>query len=463
MKSLIRTALLIALAFTVGCAKTTSADVEKAAETQEKSAASSEAAPAGEGICAEHGVLEAVCTKCNPVLAAVFQAKGDWCAEHGFPESLCPRCHPERGGKPSVDVQDDGSPADGQKIRLKSSDTARLAGIETVAAAKGRRISETAVPVKITYDANRLAIVNARTPGVVKKLGADIGAWVAAGDHLALIESAMVSADQSRLASAKSRFELAESRLRRESELEKKGISSRYEVETAAQELQEARAEYNVLASSLGVIKAEGGSEGRYSLTAPFSGVVTQRNVSVNQYVDSEETLFEIVDTSSMWAELAIPEAELGQARKGSRVTLKFDGLPGREFQGTIDNIDPVLDPQTRTAKARVRLSNPSGLLKVNMYGKALITVSGSKGAALVPRSAIQRAKSVQLVFVRTAPDEYETRRVRTLPGGWDSEYVDVASGIEPGEEIVTAGSFFLKTETLKDSIGAGCCDVDNK
>ena len=55
-------------------------------------------------LCRAHGVLEAVCPKCNPKLAAVFQAKGDWCAEHGFPESFCPLCHPERGGRPVAEV-----------------------------------------------------------------------------------------------------------------------------------------------------------------------------------------------------------------------------------------------------------------------------------------------------------------------------------------------------------------------
>src|SRR5213594_2796022 len=71
-----------------------------------QSAAGSAAAPApvpagGRGL---GGVLEAVCTKCNPALIAVFKAKGDWCEEHGFPESFCPICHPERGGRPGWDI-----------------------------------------------------------------------------------------------------------------------------------------------------------------------------------------------------------------------------------------------------------------------------------------------------------------------------------------------------------------------
>ena len=138
-------------------------------------------------------MLEALCTKCNPKLAPIFQAKGDWCAEHGFPESVCPICHPERGGKPAVDVAGDDAPADGTKVILKGKDTARLAGIETTKAVPGRGRAEIVAPVVISYDAARVAQVGARAPGVVKRVSADIGAWVSAGTPLAVIESAAVS------------------------------------------------------------------------------------------------------------------------------------------------------------------------------------------------------------------------------------------------------------------------------
>src|SRR5687768_12853204 len=87
-------------------------------------------------MCAEHGVLEAICTKCHPTLIPVFQAKGDWCEEHGFPESVCPICHPERGGRPKTDVTivDDGAPADGTKVKLKDKALAARVRIETVKA-----------------------------------------------------------------------------------------------------------------------------------------------------------------------------------------------------------------------------------------------------------------------------------------------------------------------------------------
>ena len=415
------------------------------------------------GICKEHGVLEALCTKCNPKLATIFQAKGDWCAEHGFPESVCPLCHPERGGKPAVDVTGDDAPPDGTKVILKGNDTARLAGIETTKAVPGRGTAEIIAPVVINYDATGVAQVGARAPGIVKRISADIGSRVSAGTPLAVIESATVSGDQSRLAAARSRVKTAEANYRREAELEKKGISAKKEVQAAQQSLSEATAELESLQASLRGVGAGNGSGGRYTVKAPVSGVITQRTVSLDRYVDSQTPLFEIVDTSSMWAEVALPEAELGNVKAGTKVIITMDGLSGREFRGTIAHIATVIDPQTRTAKARVKLANPSGLLKANMYGQARISTGGSRSSSAVPRKAIQRAKSVKLAFVRLAPNEFEARRVQVASNHGSGDLVEIASGIEVGEEIVVAGSFLLKTETLKDSIGAGCCEVDTK
>jgi cobalt-zinc-cadmium efflux system membrane fusion protein len=93
------------------------------------------------------------------------------------------------------------------------------------------------------------------------------------------------------------------------------------------------------------------------------------------------------------------------------------------------------------------------------MYAKARIIDNANAASVLVPKEAVQEAKGVQLVFVQLSPDAFEARRVRTLPAEHDR--VAIASDVRPGERVVTTGSFLLKTETLKESIGAGCCDVE--
>jgi cobalt-zinc-cadmium efflux system membrane fusion protein len=124
---------------------------------------------------------------------------------------------------------------------------------------------------------------------------------------------------------------------------------------------------------------------------------------------------------------------------------------------GKVAYVAPSLDPQTRTARARVALANPDGTLRAQMFGQARIAIESEHSAVMVPRQAIQKAKDVRLVFVRLAEDLFETRRV-TL-GIQEQDQVEVTRGIKPGEEVVTTGSFLLKTETSKESIGAGCCE----
>src|SRR5213594_3526518 len=106
-------AIMVLALICPACREQSPASKVPSAQSAAGSAAAPAPVPAGgrglggaveEAFCKEHGVLEAVCTKCNPALIAVFKAKGDWCEEHGFPESFCPICHPERGGRPASDI-----------------------------------------------------------------------------------------------------------------------------------------------------------------------------------------------------------------------------------------------------------------------------------------------------------------------------------------------------------------------
>lgn len=412
------------------------------------------------GFCTEHGVLEAVCTKCNPALIPVFQSKGDWCAEHGFPESICPICHPERGGKPATDVSADPAPADGTKIHFKTLETARQAGLETVAAVECPNTLGISAVGRIAYDATRVAMVNARAAGVIRAIHVDVGTKVRAGAPLAEIESATVGADRSKLAASQARMEIAAGDYQRATDLYAKGIVPSKEVVAAEQEFKAAKAEH---ASMLQALRVVGTSteDGAYTLAAPLGGIVTQRNTSIGTMVDASQTLFEIVDPAFMWAEIDIREADLSVLRVGQAVVVTVDGLGAREFTGRIDYIAPAVDPKTRTVMARARLANPDGILRANMYARVRIAAGDSRGSVAVPRKAVQQAAGVSLVFVQLAVDSYETRRVEVLPGS--GEIVELAKGIRPGEIVVTEGSFLLKTETLKGSIGAGCCEIEKK
>lgn len=426
-------------------------------ETQDKKATKATSEEAEGGMCAEHGVMEAICTKCNPKLIPIFKAKGDFCEEHGFPMSVCPIHHPERGGKPAAKVTAEKAPADGTKVRLKSTETAKLAGFKTVGAERrpgGARLDALA---SITYDATKWAQVNARATGVVRAVKVDVGTTVKAGAPLAIIESASVGADRSRLTASGSRVALAEATLKRERELFQQGLTAQKAVLAAQQELDAAKAEQAAARASVGVVGPNAGSSG-YVVTAPIAGVVTKRGITIGHMVSSEsDILFEVVDTSSMRADIEIPETELRRVRVGQEVSVTAEAVPDSEFKGVIDYIAPDISRETRTAKARVTLANPEGALRANMFGRARIALGGAADSVLVPRIAVQRVDGVDLVFVKLGETEYEARRVKT--GIREGDTVEITQGVKSGEAVVTDGSFFLKTETLKGSIGAGCCE----
>jgi len=428
-------------------------------ESKSGSSATTAEATVASDMCAEHGVLEVVCTKCHPKLIPVFQAKGDWCPEHGFPMSICPIHHPERGGRPEAQIAIDEAPASGTKVRFRTLQAAKDAGIETVVVSEGMEGSGVFATATLVADASHMAVVNARAAGVVRSIHADLGSRVARGAPLVTLESSEVGEDRSRLQTAQARASVAEANYEREKALFEKGVSSQRDAQEAEREWTAAKAEVSAASSALGMIGTAEGSAGSYVLRAPIVGTVTKRTVTVGTLVHTEDVLFEIVDTAQLWAEIDVPEQHVSHVRAGQHVVLTVNGFPGREFRGVVKFVSPSIDPVTRTAKARASFINRDGALRANMFAKARIIDDSNESAVLVPKTAVQDAKGVQLVFVQLGPDAYEARRVRATPA--NEHMVAVTADIRPGDRVVTTGSFLLKTETLKESIGAGCCDVE--
>ena len=419
---------------------------------------STRATPSADAFCSEHGVPEAMCTKCNPKLIPLFQEKGDWCAEHGLPESVCPVCHPELGGHPPA-ATGDGAPADGTKVRLATPETSRHAGIETVEARADEAADELQVVGTIAYDAARRAEVNARARGVVREIRVEVGQRVEANAPLIRIESAEIGAEQSRLLAANARIDVAKAANERVQALFEKGMSAKKDLLEAQLELDRAVADRAAAQAALGIVGVDPKDGSSFVLGAPIAGTCVRRSATIGRMVDSNEVLCEIVDTSRMWAELDVPEGSLGRVEPKQEIVVTSDALGSREFRGRIDYVAPEIDGHTRTAKARAQLDNPDGALRANLFVRARILLGPKHARVLVPRSSVQRAKAVELVFVELAPGTYETRRVRGVPAAGDLFALE--SGVVAGERVVAAGSFLLKTETLKGAIGAGCCAGD--
>jgi len=196
------------------------------------------------------------------------------------------------------------------------------------------------------------------------------------------------------------------------------------------------------------------------ALAAPFDGLVVERAATIGEVVDTTTPLLAVADTTKMWAMLDLSQAQLPQVQAGQAVVLVIDGLRGESFAGHIVSINSEAEPRTRVIKARAEIDNPDGLLRANSFGRAEITVRNGTTALLVPKAAVQWDGCCNMAFVRESATRFRTRKLRL--GCEAGDFYEVLAGLDGNEAVVTQGSFLLKTEVLKSSIGAGCCEVDH-
>lgn len=428
--------------------------------------------------CGGHGVPESECTRCNPELIPQFRARHDWCEEHGVPESQCTICHPEllrqgvvpprpRDGRPAGEapptrggreapVSDAGTSAvrPGTTVRLARPEVVERVGIETIAAERRPLAEEVSAPVRLDFDPSLLARVSARVSGVVRTVPVALGTRVSSGDLLLTLDSAAAATTRADLAAATTRLANAETALRRAREIRAEGVGSQADIEAAETSVAAARAELTSLRAASALVGAGGGRA--VQVRAPRDGVVVRRSASVGQQVTAEEVLVEVADLSQMWAILDVPDAEAPRLEVGQRVTITVEGI-ATPLEAPLAWLSPIVDPHTRTVQARVELPNADGRLRANAFGRARVRVGAAQAGVVVPRDALQRVGAEDVVFVARSPLAYEARIVAVALR--TPRDVQLASGVTAGERVVTTGSFELKTELLRESIGAGCCD----
>ena len=280
-----------------------------------------------------------------------------------------------------------------------------------------------------TLEAERDAKVVAKVGGVVEQLFVEEGDRVEEGQVLAKIDDARLRLEVKR---AEANLAKLEQEYRRTRELAANNLVSQETMERLSYEVDAVKADLEMARLQLAYTE----------IRAPFSGVVAERHIKVGNMISQNEAAFRVTDFDPLIAKLYVPERELNKLADEQLAEIRVDAMPGERFIGEVDRVSPVVDAATGTFAVTVAINDPSDALRPGMFGRVAIIYDRRQDTLLVPRSAVITQDAKNTVFV--VNDGLAQRRVVEV-GYTNNGSIEIVSGLEKGDRVVTVGQNSLK------------------
>ncbi len=175
-------------------------------------------------------------------------------------------------------------------------------------------------------------------------------------------------------------------------------------------------------------------------------GIISALNIREGMYVTPEMELMTLADPATVWVQIEVFEQQAGWLAVGQKAEVRLPSAPGEVWEGTVEYIYPDVDPKTRALRARLRFPNPGERLKFNMFAEVVIHVTPRASVLSIPREAVIRTGTEQRVIVARGEGRFEARPVEI--GMESGERVEIRSGLEEGERVVTSAQFLLDSES---------------
>ena len=331
------------------------------------------------------------------------------------------------------------------------------------------------LPGRIALPDNATWRVGVLTDGRVEKVYANLGDYVHKGEILARMHSHDVHdaraayqtaiADSVKFDSAQALAQTEYDRIQRLYALK---AASLEETQIAHQELVNAQTEAKNakiavtrerthLEDTLGVPadipeNSHNENDELVPIAAPASGYVLEKNVTPGVTIQPSTDAFVVGDLSRLWMLASVRADQLARLHVGQSAVVSLPDASGETFSGKVANLGQRFDPTTRQMQIRIEFTNTGGRLRPEMLARAELPVGAKKAALLVPQEAVQQVNGQDAVFVRLSADHFVVRPIQA--GESAQGMVRVVAGIQPGDQVVTGGSFLVKSQLLRSSIG---------
>lgn len=315
--------------------------------------------------------------------------------------------------------------------------------------AERRHLARTiSAPAEVAFDPDRTAHVGPLTEGRVTRVPVKVGDRVDRNAALAVLSSVAGAESRAALLQAQASLELARTNLRRQEELHASGLDTERVHQEAVAAVRRAEAEIEAA-------RQRAGLTGDLTLRSPLAGTVVERHATAGETVGPESKLFTVADLSRVWVIGRVYERDVGAVRVGTASRLTLEAYPGRNWNANLVYVAGALDHETRTLPVRVELENPDGALRPGLFGTLAIEAGDAIEALAVETASVQRIGNRTIAFVHQGTTEdrerFALREVQI--GRAFGTFVEVTSGIQEGDAVVTTGSFTLKSQLLRDTL----------
>ncbi len=328
---------------------------------------------------------------------------------------------------------------------------------------------------ELAFDENRIRCITAPVSGRVASIGLRVGDAVREGQTLLVLQSPDPAQAALDLLKKRSELDLAAKKREREARLREKKIASEQEKQEAEAAWELARIECDnarrrLLLFGLSEKRVDQLSHrtsdpvirGELTVTSPMNGRIFFRDVNIGDTISSDKELLKIADLTHLQGIAQAHEKHLAALLRVLRVRavsaeVRVDAFPDQPFRATVMTPGPAVAVETRTLPLRLDVDNPEELLRPGLFFRARIALSEAQPQSTLSQAAVLTDEGRSFVFVRFRDGLFLKRLVQT--GVAEGGRIGIIAGVHPDQEIVSNGAFLLKSDVLREKMGAGCAD----
>ena len=334
----------------------------------------------------------------------------------------CPIC--------GMDLVPVGSDNDGEEnpLEIKMSPTAmQLANVQTELVSKTLPVKELRLTGKVQADERAITSQTTHISGRIEKLLVNTtGEYISKGQTIAYIYSPELVTAQEELFEAK---KIAESNPQ------------------LFQAAKEKLKNWKLTNQQISAILASGKPSENFPILSDRNGIILNKRVNLGDHVMQGASLFEVANLSNVWILFDVYESDMSWIKVGDEISYSVQSIPGKEFSGKVSFIDPVINPKTRVAQARIVSKNKNSELKPEMFVTGIVNspIEAQEKSIIIPKSAVMWTGKKSVVYVKTSDNKgvgFTMRKITT--GASLGESMVVLEGLTEGEEIATHGTFSI-------------------